>query len=302
MKKGLALWLFSFIIILSSFMVSCGEKDNSSKATKNNGNTCKITVRSDGNGLVAIKDYLQAENVNVLLGSRITVLANPLYNDFLGWYLNDSKEPVSMLQEFSFIVSSDVVLTAKFKPIEVLLPTPPDDRQYDAPEIHECNIMKVYVNKDNEIMVTAGKDEPITLTVDELGTLRELAKVFITANTPDGIKNDNYPEPKNKMDTITYRNEAGQDFFYPAPFSNVVLNNKHVITLQTDRSTKYEVYFKVQEALYGAYNDLRNDFAREAYGVQNPAKQLTPDEFELCRRRYVNMISEAQPIDIGKKK
>jgi hypothetical protein len=104
------------------------------------------------------------------------------------------------------------------------------------------------------------------------------------------------------MDIITYRNEAGQDFFYPAPFSNVVLNNKHVITLQTDRSTKYEVYFKVQEALYGAYNDLRNDFAKEAYGVQNPAKQLTPDEFELCRRRYVNMISEAQPIDIGKKK
>ena len=60
MKKGLASWLSGFIIILSSFMVSCGEKDNSSTATKNNGNTCKITVRSDGNGLVSIKDYLQA--------------------------------------------------------------------------------------------------------------------------------------------------------------------------------------------------------------------------------------------------
>jgi hypothetical protein len=301
MKKGLASWLFGFIIILSSFMVSCGEKDNSSKATKNNGNTCKITVRSDGNGLVSIKDYLQAENVNVLLGSRITVLANPLYNDFLGWYLNDSKEPVSMLQEFSFIVSSDVVLTAKFKPIEVLLPTPPDDWQYDAPEIHECNIMKVYVNKDNEIMVTAGKDEPITLTVDELGTLRELAKVFITANTPDGIKNDNYPELKSKKDTIIHLNEHGVECYYPAPYSNAVWNNKHVITLQTDRSTSYEVYFKVQEALYGAYNDLRDDFAKEVYGVKNPKEQLTHDELELCRRRYVNMISEATPIDIGKK-
>ena len=303
MKKGLALWLFGFIIILSSFMVSCGEKDNSSKATRNNGNTCKITVRSDGNGLVSIKDYLQAENVNILLGSRITVLANPLYNDFLGWYLNDSKEPVSMLQEFSFIVSSDVVLTAKFKPIEVLLPTPPEDQnQQDDPEVHKRNLMNVYVNMNNEILVTPGNDQPKVITLDELDDLREMAKEFITANVPGGVRNDNYPEPKASPDTIWYVNSDGEEVFFPAPYSNAVWNNKHVITLQTDRSTKYEVYFKVQEALYAAYNDLREDFAKEVYGVESPEKQLTPDELELCRRRYVNMISEAQPIDIGKKK
>ena len=71
-----------------------------------------------------------------------------------------------------------------------------------------------------------------------------------------------------------------------------------VITLQTDRATKYEVYFKVQEALYGAYNDLRAEFAKDVYGD----KVLTEDEQELCRRRFVNMISEAQPIEIGKRK
>ena len=191
--------------------------------------------------------------------------------------------------------------------LPVMLPNPPEEQnQNDDPEVHARNLMKVYVNMDNEIMVTAGKLEdgkqPLRLKVDELGELRELAKEFITANTPGGVKNDNYPEPKNKMDTITYRNEAGQDFFYPAPFSNVVLNNKHVITLQTDRSTKYEVYFKVQEVLYGAYNELREEFAKQVYGVQDPERQLTADELELCRRRYVNMISEAQPIEIGKRK
>jgi hypothetical protein len=62
------------------------------------------------------------------------------------------------------------------------------------------------------------------------------------------------------------------------------------------------VYFKVQEVLYGAYNDLRDEFAREVYGVVDPEKQLTADQLELCRRRYVNMISEAQPIDIGKRR
>ena len=183
--------------------------------------------------------------------------------------------------------------------LPVMLPNPPEEKDLqDPPELHERNIMKVYVNMDNEIMVTPGKEAPETYKVEELDQLRELAKEFITANTPTGELNEKYPEAKNKLDTIAYVNEAGVEFFYPAPYSNIVQNNKHVITLQTDRATKYEVYFKVQEALYGAYNDLRNDFAKEVYGD----KVLTEDEQELCRRRYVNMISEAQPIEIGKRK
>ena len=190
--------------------------------------------------------------------------------------------------------------------LQVMLPNPPDEQQQDDPEVHERNLLKVYVNMDNEIMVTAGKlregERPLMLKVDELEELRELAKDFITANTPGGKINENYPEPKKKMDTITYINDAGFELSYPNGVSNIVRNNQHVITLQTDRSTKYEVYFKVQEVLYGAYNDLREEFAKEVYGVQIPEKELTADELELCRRRYVNMISEAQPIEIGKRK
>ena len=190
--------------------------------------------------------------------------------------------------------------------LQVMLPNPPEEQQQDEPEIHERNLLKVYVNMDNEIMVTPGKlregERPLMLKVDELEELRDLAKDFITANTPGGKVNDNYPEPKKKMDTITYINDAGIELHYPNGVSNIVRNNQHVITLQTDRSTKYEVYFKVQEVLYSAYNDLREEFAKEVYGVQNPEKELTADELELCRRRYVNMISEAQPIDIGKRK
>ena len=190
--------------------------------------------------------------------------------------------------------------------LQVMLPNPPEEQQQDEPEIHERNLLKVYVNMDNEIMVTPGKlregERPLMLKVDELEELRDLAKEFITANTPGGKINDNYPEPKKKMDTITYINDAGIELHYPNGVSNIVRNNQHVITLQTDRSTKYEVYFKVQEVLYSAYNDLREEFAKEVYGVQNPEKELTADELELCRRRYVNMISEAQPIEIGKRK
>ena len=154
------------------------------------------------------------------------------------------------------------------------------------------------MNMNNEIMVTPGKDRPQTFSVDDLDGLRELAKDFITANLAGGVKNDNYPELKPTMDTVKC---SDSDLSFPPPYSNIVRNNKHVITLQTDRSTKYEVYFKVQEALYAAYNDLRRDFAKDVYGVENPEKQLTPEELELCSKRYVNMISEAQPVDIGKK-
>lgn len=185
--------------------------------------------------------------------------------------------------------------------MQVMLPNPPEDQNQDDPEVHERNLMKVYVNMDNEILVTPGKESAIPLKVEELDQLRELAKEFITANTGNGVVNDKFPERKGKLDTVVYKNDEGVDVVFPNG-QNVFQNNKHVITLQTDRSTKYEVYFKVQEALYGAYNDLRDEFAKEVYGVQNPEKELTADEFELCRRRYVNMISEAQPIDIGKKR
>lgn len=205
------------------------------------------------------------------------------------------KEFFSLLGYFLFF--SFLLISCDNQP--VLLPYSYSPQ--DPPELHERNIMKVYVNMNNEIMVTPGKDEPITFTVDQLDGLRELAKVFITANTPGGVKNDNYPELKSKKDTIIHLNEHGVECYYPAPYSNAVWNNRHVITLQTDRSTSYEVYFKVQEALYAAYNDLRDDFAKEVYGVKNPEEQLTHDELELCRRRYVNMISEAQPIDNSKK-
>ena len=179
--------------------------------------------------------------------------------------------------------------------LPVMLPNPPEEKDLqDPPELHERNIMKVYVNMDNEIMVTAGKEAPERYNVEELGELRELAKKFITANTPGGVVNDKYPEPKKEPYKLEYPSEDGEVFTYPTTF----ILNQHVITLQTDRATKYEVYFKVQEALYGAYNDLRKEFAHDTYGD----RELTEVEQGLCNRRYINMISEAQPIEIGKRK
>ena len=179
--------------------------------------------------------------------------------------------------------------------LPVMLPNPPEEKDLqDPPELNERNIMKVFVNMNNEIMVTPGSDQVREFSVDNLDGLRELAKEFITANTPDGSVNEHYPQPKKEPYKVEYTNEEGAVITYPTE----VILNQHVITLQTDRATKYEVYFKVQEALYGAYNDLRREFALEVYGD----RELTADEQGLCHRRYINMISEAQPLEIGKRR
>ena len=179
--------------------------------------------------------------------------------------------------------------------LPVMLPNPPEEKDLqDPPELNERNIMKVFVNMNNEIMVTPGSDQVREFSVDNLDGLRELAKEFITANTPDGLVNEHYPQPKKEPYKVEYTNEEGAVITYPTE----VILNQHVITLQTDRATKYEVYFKVQEALYGAYNDLRREFALEVYGD----RELTADEQGLCHRRYINMISEAQPLEIGKRR
>ena len=179
--------------------------------------------------------------------------------------------------------------------LPVMLPNPPEEKDLqDPPELNERNIMKVFVNMNNEIMVTPGSDQVKEFSVDNLDGLRELAKEFITANTPDGSVNEHYPQPKKEPYKVEYTNEEGAVITYPTE----VILNQHVITLQTDRATKYEVYFKVQEALYGAYNDLRREFALEVYGD----RELTADEQGLCHRRYINMISEAQPLEIGKRR
>ncbi|MBQ5888861.1 MAG: hypothetical protein IIW77_06270, partial [Bacteroidaceae bacterium] len=179
--------------------------------------------------------------------------------------------------------------------LPVMLPNPPEEKDLqDPPELNERNIMKVFVNMNNEIMVTPGSAAPEQFSIDNLDELRELAKKFITANTPGGIPNEHYPQPKKELHTPKFKDDDNIIHEFPQQYQV----NQHVITLQTDRATKYEVYFKVQETLYGAYNDLRREFALECYGD----RELTAMEQGWCDNRYINMISEAQPLEIGKRR
>jgi hypothetical protein len=81
-------------------------------------------------------------------------------------------------------------------------------------------------------------------------------------------------------------------------FGNVPVT-KAVISLQNDIGTKYGVYIAVQNELIAARSKLRDDLARQQFGV--PYERLDEDKKGAVDDFYKVPISEAEPKRIGEK-
>ena len=151
------------------------------------------------------------------------------------------------------------------------LPKPPEEDQLENEiKVKERNILNIRINKDNYLMI--GDD---FVSVEDV---KERAKEFI-ANKDN---KPNLPElhPK-KIKLIGQR----------------MVTENHVISVQTDRGTSYGVYFAVQDALVSAYNELRDELAREEFGYRY--EFCTKEEQEAIREVYPQKISEAEPKKYG---
>ena len=180
----------------------------------------------------------------------------------------------SSTADISFILLIFFLVTTSMdtdRGLAVRLPNPPEDNQQDPPKIRERNSMIVNVNMNNQIMVTVAKNSKEI----QISELRELAKEFI-AN----------PENNPDMPELV-------PVELPAPFGVQSITKNHVISLQTDRATSYDTYFQVENELYGAYNDLRDELARKTFG--RPYRECNEDEQLACRQYYKCVISEAEP-------
>jgi biopolymer transport protein ExbD len=181
----------------------------------------------------------------------------------------------SSTADISFILLIFFLVTTSMdtdRGLAVRLPNPPEENQQDPPKVRERNNMNVMVNMNNQISVRVAGEFKTDVQVSEL---RELAKEFI-ANPEDNI---NLPE------------RVAVEL--PAPFGVQMITKNHVISLQTDRATSYDVYFQIENELYGAYNDLRDELARKTFG--RPYRECTEDEQLACRQYYKCVISEAEP-------
>ena len=180
----------------------------------------------------------------------------------------------SSTADISFILLIFFLVTTSMdtdRGLAVRLPNPPEENQQDPPKIRERNSMVVYVNMNNQIMVTVKKKSQEC----EISEIREIAKEFIA-------------NPNNDPDLPELIPVE-----LPAPFGVQSVTKNHVISFQTDRATNYDTYFQVENELYGAYNELRDDLARKTFG--RPYKECSEDEQLACRQYYKCVISEAEP-------
>lgn len=157
------------------------------------------------------------------------------------------------------------------------LPQPPEDEEVKQElKIKERNVMEVRLNAQGYLWIKDGSGSGF----GDIRELRQRAKVFIKNETNNPL----LPElhPKN-IDII----------------GNVAVTDKHVISVQTDRGTPYDIYFMVQNELVAAYNELRDEASKRyfhhAYAV------LNEDQKAAIRQYYPQKISEAEPKNYGGK-
>lgn len=151
------------------------------------------------------------------------------------------------------------------------LPPPPEDDQQEAEiDVKERNVLKVRINAAGNLL--CGDD------FVEISQLCDRAKEF--------IKNeDNRPNlPEKHVKNIDLLGQC-------------VITDKHVISVQTDRGTSYNIYFQVQNELIRAYNELRDELSKAKFGRVYAA--LSDEQQAAIREYYPQKISEAEPKNYG---
>ncbi len=184
----------------------------------------------------------------------------------------------SSTADISFILLIFFLVTTSMdsdKGLARRLPRPPEPGQEDAmKDIKSRNILYVRVNAAGELWV---KDE-VNSGVYEIGLLRNRVKEFVK-NEDNFAK---YPEKHVKNIDL---------------LGNCFVTDQHVISVQTDRGTPYDMYFQVQNELVAAYNELRDELSKEKFG--RPYEVLGEEQKLAIRQYYPQNISEAEPKKYG---
>jgi len=151
------------------------------------------------------------------------------------------------------------------------LPPPlPPDMKVPPTDVNKRNIFVVKVNSQNQLMVQG--------ELMEVRDLRQKAKEF--------IKNE------NNDPNLPVKTEVN------IPLIGLMsITKDHVISLQNDVDTQYQAYINVQNELVAAYNELRNELAREKFGTAYD--DLDEDQQKAIQTAYPQKISEAEPKNYG---
>lgn len=169
------------------------------------------------------------------------------------------------------------------------LPPPQEENTENADKINERNIFQILINRDNQLLVESELADINTLTDRTIEFITNpndnpnlAEKVMASAKLEDAIK-DNKADDVQTLKKLIDR--CGD-----------IAITKGVVSLQNDRSTMYETYIAVQNAIVAAYNITRDQFSKEQFG--KVFDELTGDEQKLVKIVIPLNISEAEPRNI----
>lgn len=180
----------------------------------------------------------------------------------------------SSMADISFLLLTFFLMTSSINTdmgIARKLPPPLPDN-FEKPEVHERNIFVVKVNSKDGLLFNK-----------EYGDIRDLrarAKEFLSNPNDD----PNLPE-KNEIEIDglgKYRVSKG------------------VISLQNDRGTSYDMYFRVQNELAAAINEMRDELSTDKF--HKKYSDLNENQKTAIEKAIPVSISEAEPKNVGGKK
>ena len=166
----------------------------------------------------------------------------------------DAEIPSSSMADIAFLLLIFFLVTTTIDADKgIYTQLPPKLDEQEPPEIRQRNLLNVLVAADGSVLV----DNELT----QIAQIRPLVKRHVMNNGRD-------PE----------LSETPQ---------------KAVVSFKTERGLRYETYIDVLDELKSAYNDLRNDYARQLSGV----------DYGIYRTRLgdddVDEVKEAIPVKLS---
>jgi len=78
-------------------------------------------------------------------------------------------------------------------------------------------------------------------------------------------------------------------------------STKAIVSLKNDRGTSYDMYVQVYNELTAAYNQVRDDYSMQQFGVIYSKLDPKRDEDKIkeVKAKYPKKLSEAEPVSIG---
>lgn len=201
---------------------------------------------------------------------------------------SSSTADISFILLIFFLVTTSMDIE---KGVRRLLPPHQDNDTIIQKDIKPRNIMIVNVNSDGNVMLELGGGEwdegehyfeHVSGAAGETAQKYELDK--IKQYTKEFIQN------KDENEHLPFL----QEMEFP-DLNNAKLKVPiyHVISLQTDESTKYSVYFKLQQTIMKAYQELRDDLAIKYCGMKY--NDCTLVQQQAIGKAIPMVISEAEP-------